>query len=193
MTTKTKNFSTSKIYKIEPNVKHEEHEIYIGSTTKQYLSQRMTAHRSNYDCWKRGLHKKMTTSFILFEKYGVENCIITLLESVNAKSFDELKMRERHYITSTKCVNKAIPLRTKTEYRQDNKDIIRENNKIYREANKESIKENKKIYYEANKNIIKEKRIVPFICICGSTCNNGQKERHFKSKKHINYTETINK
>jgi len=60
----TKNFSTSKIYKIEPNVKHEEHEIYIGSTTKQYLSQRMTAHRSNYDCWKRGLLKKMTTSYI---------------------------------------------------------------------------------------------------------------------------------
>ena len=178
MTTKTKNFSTSKIYKIEPNVKHEEYEIYIGSTTKQYLSQRMTAHRSNYDCWKRGSHKKMMTSFILFEKYGVQNCIITLLESVNAKSFDELKMRERHYITSTKCVNKAIPLRTKTEYRQDNKDIIRENNKIYREANKESIK---------------EKSIVPFVCICGSTCTYGQKARHLKSKKHINYTETINK
>jgi len=35
------NYQNGKIYFIEPICEHEENERYIGSTTKQYLSQRM--------------------------------------------------------------------------------------------------------------------------------------------------------
>ena len=61
------NYSNGKIYKIEPKCDHEEGEIYIGSTTKQYLSQRMQHHRSDYKLW---LEKKrnLTTSYKIFEK-----------------------------------------------------------------------------------------------------------------------------
>ncbi len=31
------DYSQGKIYKIEPIVEHDEHEIYIGSTTQKYL------------------------------------------------------------------------------------------------------------------------------------------------------------
>ncbi len=41
-------YNQSKIYKIEPITEHEEHEIYIGSATKKYLSQRLQQHKSNY-------------------------------------------------------------------------------------------------------------------------------------------------
>ena len=34
------NILTIKNYKIEPIIEHEEHEIYIGSTTKKYSTQR---------------------------------------------------------------------------------------------------------------------------------------------------------
>ena len=73
------NYSNSKVYKNEPIVEHEESDIYIGSTTKHYLSQRMDAHRADYKQWKDEKHNK-TTSFDLFDKYGLENCQIVLLE-----------------------------------------------------------------------------------------------------------------
>ena len=42
---KNRDYSKGKIYKIEPIVEHEPTEIYIGSTTKEYLSQRMVTHK----------------------------------------------------------------------------------------------------------------------------------------------------
>ena len=48
------NYNNGKIYKIEPIVDHDEGDIYIGSTTKHYLSQRMDKHRGNYKSWKNG-------------------------------------------------------------------------------------------------------------------------------------------
>ena len=54
------NYSNGKIYKIEPICEHNEDDIYIGSTTKQYLSQRMDKHRSDYKRWQQGkCHKLM--------------------------------------------------------------------------------------------------------------------------------------
>ena len=95
--------------------------IFIGSTTKEYLSQRMTAHRSDYRKYLNGKGSNIT-SFKLFAKYGIENCNIILLESVNANTKDELLAREAHYIKTITCVNKQIPLQTKKEYNQVHKD-----------------------------------------------------------------------
>ena len=54
MTTKApKDYSQGKIYKIEPTCDHEVRDIYIGSTTKQYLSQQMTNHRKQYLQWEK--------------------------------------------------------------------------------------------------------------------------------------------
>ena len=69
------NYSNGKIYKIES---HLGDKIYIGSTTKEYLSQRMDNHRGHYKVWKNGQGNK-TTSFELFDEYGIENCKIVSL------------------------------------------------------------------------------------------------------------------
>ena len=119
------NYNFGKIYKIEPIVDHDEGDIYIGSTTKQYLSQRLDTHRSKYKQWKNGKYSKVRV-FEIFDKYCVSNCQIVLIETVNAESKDELLAREKHYIKSFKCVNKCIPGRTKKEYYQDNNDTIKE-------------------------------------------------------------------
>ena len=45
------NYNNGKIYKIEPIVEHEEHEIYIGSTTD--FTRRKNSHKNNCNNEKR--------------------------------------------------------------------------------------------------------------------------------------------
>ena len=69
------DYAKSKVYKIWSPLGDK---IYVGCTTKEYLSQRMTTHRSTYTQWKKG-KRSIVTSFNLFEEYGIENCFIELL------------------------------------------------------------------------------------------------------------------
>jgi hypothetical protein len=166
------NYANGKIYKIEPIVESlDDGDIYIGSTVKEYLSQRMVAHRSSYNQWKNGSNSttKKVYSFNLFEKYGLENCKITLLEICSCNSKDELLSREAHYIKTLKCVNKKIPLRTNSEWIEDNKEQYLRVKMNYLDANREEIsakakqgrekdtsKINRKMYLEKNKEKIAE-------------------------------------
>ena len=102
-------YSNSKVYKIIGNVDNSIE--YIGSTRKQYLSQRMDTHRSAYKRWKNG-KGEFRTSFNVFEKYGIENCSIILLEQCdNIKTKDQLLARERYYMEqSPNCTNKMRPI-----------------------------------------------------------------------------------
>ncbi len=162
------NYENSKIYKIEPIIDHEDGDIYIGSTTKQFLSQRMDSHRSAYKLWK--LEKvSHIRSFDIFDKYGIENCQILLIDSYACQNKDELRRRENHYIRTIKCVNKNKPIRTKEEYIQYQK--------LYRETNKESL-------------YIKKKD--KFICKCGSNYTRVNYAQHCKSKKHQLYLNSQN-
>ena len=154
------NYNNGKIYKIVP--KCGDDIVYIGSTTKQFLSQRMSQHRSGYNRWKECKCNK-TTAYELFDVYGVENCEIMLIELVNCNSKDELYARERFWIESTNCVNKNIAGRTKVEYQEANREKIkeyretnREKTKEYREANREKLKQQHHERYVANREEIKE-------------------------------------
>jgi len=144
------NYANGKIYKIESTLGDK---IYIGSTTKAQLSQRMSKHRSNYKCWKVG-KAKLVTSFQLFDEYGLENCSIVLLEDCPCETIDQLKSREAFYIKSLTCVNKCIPLRTEKERYEENKEAILAKKKAYCEENKEVISAKNKDYYVVNKEAI---------------------------------------
>jgi hypothetical protein len=165
------NYGKSKIYKIQKI--GGDSEIYIGSTTKDYLSQRMDKHRSNYKYWKLR-HGRFITSFKLFDLYGVENCEIVLLESVNCNSKDELRAREGFYIQNNICVNKNVAGRSIKDYK-----------KLYYETNKENIKEKVNKYNEINK----EKINLQFTCDCGCKTSKKHKSRHEKSNKHLKLLE----
>jgi hypothetical protein len=96
------NYKNSKIYKIwSPKGP----KIYIGSTTKEYLSQRMDTHRYDYKSWKR-TNNNYIRSFVLFEEYGVENCFIELLEAKECNNLHEKLKLENEYISSLSCINK---------------------------------------------------------------------------------------
>ena len=212
-----KNYSQGKIYKIEPICDPEEGDIYIGSTTKDYLSQRMVQHKSNYKRWKNETDTKFITNFKLFDKYGVDNFQIVLLESVDANDYNELVAKEASYIRNLKCVNKVIPNRTYSEYKEENKEKIREKKKEYYDNNRNKISDKQKIWYvnnienvkqkyddnkpeiliahkqyrDSNKKKIKEYEILKFNCECGSLCVRKQKERHYRTEKHQLYLKSL--
>ena len=143
------NYSNGKIYKIEP-LNGEDGDVYIGSTTKEYLSQRMTAHRYDYKRYLEGKFNNVT-SFKLFDKYGIDNCKIILLELVNANSKDELHAREAHHIKLMTCVNRNIPLQTPKEHYEANKDAKLAYQKLYDDSNKEKKKERNRLAYQNKK------------------------------------------
>ena len=158
------NYSNGKIYKIESiNENQEEGDIYIGSTCKTFLSQRMSSHRSDYKLWKKGYLTSLLTSFILFNKYGVDNCKITLLESFPCESKDELHAREAYYIRLLKNVNRYIPLRTNKQWRMDN------------------IEDVKKYFLMRND--------IKITCQCGSVHGVTKTFRHVRTKKHLKFIE----
>ena len=144
------NYALGKIYRIEA-INGTEEEIYFGSTTKKLLSQRMGGHRADYKRFKEGKSTNYMTSFLIFDKYGIENCHIVLLESVNATSKDELIAREQHYIKSYECVNKVVAGRKLAGYHIDNKDDIAKRKAKYYVDNKVEILKQKAIYHEEHK------------------------------------------
>ena len=65
-------YENGKIYKIIGPIADEP--CYIGSTTKPYLSQRMTGHIRDYkNCKSIDQLKGKCKSIELFQKYGIKN------------------------------------------------------------------------------------------------------------------------
>jgi hypothetical protein len=141
------NYSKTKIYKIYSHIGDK---IYIGSTTNDYLSNRMAKHRYNYTYWKNGKGSHIR-SYDLFDLYGIENCIIELLEAKECINKDDKNKLEGEYIRKLECINKNITGRTDKEYREDNKEILINKHRKYNEDNKEIIRMKAKIYDDTHK------------------------------------------
>ena len=110
-----------KIYKIIDNTNGN---VYIGQTIQQ-LDKRLNQHRTRMSCTSRDIIKN--------GDYRIE-----LIEETDDKT------RERYWIDNTECVNKVMPGRSHKDWREENKDKIkqakREYDKIYREKHKDKIK-----------------------------------------------------
>lgn len=101
----TLRYENSKIYKIW-SLKGDK--IFISSTTKDYLCQRMTAHRLQYSQWTEG--KVRYIEFELFDEYGIENCQISLIEDYPCGSCDQLRARKDFHVGVIQCVNNKITI-----------------------------------------------------------------------------------
>jgi len=98
-------YQQSKIYKIYSDLGDK---VYIGCTTKKYLSQRMAKHKHDYTYfkkWRADTGFAFVTSYLLFDEYGVDNCKIELLETYSCNSIDEIRKREAHYIKTIPNIN----------------------------------------------------------------------------------------
>lgn len=92
------------IYKLHPMDETEDSILYIGSTTNP--KQRFKTHKTLYKIWK-STNKGYCSSFEVFEKYGVEQVIFSILEVIECETRETEKMRE--YETMSRynyCINK---------------------------------------------------------------------------------------
>jgi hypothetical protein len=133
------DYSKGKIYKIEPIIEHEEQDVYYGSTTRT-LSQRMANHRYNPLC----------SSKYLFQKYGVDNCKISIVETCNVKTKEELNLRESYYIQNNKCINRCTPLLSEKQLKNRRHEYYKQNKEYYNKKNKEWSEKNKERHKELN-------------------------------------------
>ena len=97
------------------------------------------------------INTNKTSSYELFDLYGVENCQIVLLEDYPCSSKDAKNAREGHYIKTIPCVNKYIAGKTMKENYQDNKEKKIEYQKQYNKENIIKYTEYQKAYREKMK------------------------------------------
>ena len=190
------DYLNSKVYKIEPRCLHEEEDIYIGSTAQTALCLRFQGHKKDYN------NRKGTCSVhALFDKYGVDNCEIVLLESCPCKTKDELFARESFYMKTMKCVNSHIMGRTKKEYRDshkvkialyqvkwrngEKKEEILQKRYDYHHEHREDMLLYSKNYYEKNKESISAKNKEIVTCECGCDLAKYTINTHRKTAKHL--------
>ena len=139
--------TNGKIYKIQ-NIGGDE--IFIASTNKKYLSQRMDTTRRDFKKWKKGEHA-LVRCFDIFQRFGVENCVIILLEAYPCESKEALKAREAYYIINNICVNKNIPNRNHKDSMKNWQVTHRDHWNQYL-RNRYAIKKNKLMLLNINNN-----------------------------------------
>jgi hypothetical protein len=139
------DYTKGKVYCIRS---YQTDDIYIGSTT-QALSMRIGGHRANYKLYLNNKYNYVTS----FEIIQYDDCYIELIELCSCLSKEELCKREGEHIRLMHCVNKYIAGRTIKQYREDNKDELKEYIKQYREEHKNELKQ----YRESNKDEIAER------------------------------------
>ena len=155
-------FEQAKIYKIRDI---NSNMCYIGSTCQKYLCKRLGHHKSCFRKYKDENDKsKIMTSFIIFEKYGLNNCIIELVENYPCSDKQELLKREGYYIENTECVNRCVSGRTKQEYQALYYTSHKEEKEHYRKfkakiytITPEKRKQYNKTSYEKHKETISQK------------------------------------
>jgi hypothetical protein len=165
------NYNNSKIYCIRSDLTDK---YYIGSTI-QPLSKRLYEHKKHYKKYLDNKYNYVSSFEILqLEKYYIE-----LLELCPCNSKEELLKKEGEYIRKYKneIVNKNIPCRTEKEWRNENKERLKENqDKI------------SKKWYENHKEELKTKKE----CECGGIFRYKEINRHLRTKKHSDYVKANN-
>ena len=137
-----------KIHSLNPDVK----EIYVGSTCD--FANRKYHHKRN--CNKpsdKKYHLKVYT--YIRDNGGWDKFMMTPIKMYPCKSKMELHIEERKNIEELNAtLNSSVPGRTDKEYREQNKEKIKQQKKEYYEQNKDKFKE----YQIKNREKLKEYR-----------------------------------
>ena len=82
--------------------------VYYGSTSLSG-TKRFNGHKSNYRAYKRDAPMRgPTSSYKVFDAYGIENCYFEILEEFRCSEFDVRRQKEGQLVRNNQnCVNKA--------------------------------------------------------------------------------------
>ena len=142
-------YMNSKIYKLVNDVNDD---VYVGSTYN-LLCRRMEKHRSHrFQYAHRPLYK-------LMNDLGVERFRIELVEDFPCENREQLRKREGYFIRQLGNLNMVIEDRTRKEYKEDNKDKIKEYMTTYREEKKDELLQYTKQYRDSHRDQIKQYKL----------------------------------
>lgn len=158
------DYQEGKIYKIKGG-----DELYIGSTTDK-LGLRFSCHKSNFN---RRRYSN-TSVFSLFEKYGIENCSIELIELFPCNTKYELFEREGFHIENNNCVNMQMPILT-IKQKKDHRKMY---NTGYRKKHKDELNKKSIQYRKDNVNKIEEQQSEKIECECGKKVRRDYLKKH---------------
>ena len=201
MAPKVIDYSKSVIYKIE-HVDNPEL-LYVGSTTD--FIRRKSQHKRDCNNIKSKEFNKKLYQMIRCNG-GIDNfkCIVIKEYICNSK-IELLIEEEKHRKELQANLNSIKAFRSieeekeyKKEYYQINKEHKKDYSQEYYQINKEHKKdysqeyyqinkEHKKDYYQEHKKQILQKLKEKITCSCGSVFNKGDKSKHYKTLKHINF------
>jgi len=143
-------------------------EEYIGSTTNT-LSTRFSNHKYDY---RRG---HIVASSILFTKYGVETCSITLISEQEMEKADARREERRLIEECQTAVNRCRPILEKGEH----KELCRKYDEEHRDENKQRCRK----YDEEHRDAIRSKRAERISCdICQRVVRSGDIVKHKRTK-----------
>ena len=156
-------------------------DCYVGHTTdfiRRKYEHKKRCCNENQEAYNLKVYK------CIREHGGWSNWSMIEIEKYPCNDSNEATARERYWLENLKpTLNCQIPNRSKKEYYEENKEHLKEYNKVWNEKNKEYKKE----WYELNKEKIKEKNYEKFTCDCGGKYTRINKLRHEKTKKHLAY------
>ncbi len=144
-------YARGKIYKL---ISNSTNDVYYGSTTQQYLCQRIAGHKYDYKKWKEG-KQHYCSSYEIIKYNDVQ---IILIENYPCNNKDELSKREGYYVINNLCINSHTPGRTHNE--------------------------SVKAYYLKNEARIKLYRGSKITCECGSLIARNNISTHRKQSAH---------
>lgn len=161
-----------KIYKIQCNDGY----FYIGST-KNELRVRLQDHKND----SKKERNKNYKSYEHINAIGWNNTKIELINEIQCNNKLELRIAENEEIK--KHLDNPLCLNTKSSYRneQDGKDWFKYKRDLVKK------KETDKKIYERNK----EKLLTKVTCECGAEIAECGLLRHYKTKKHQDYTNEV--
>ena len=111
------------------------------------MNRRFSAHKRDYRRRDKD-GTKFSTSWELFNEYGLDNCKIELIENFLCNSKEELHAREGQYQRHIDCINKNVAGRKLKEYLDYKREEISEYRKKFYETHKDRIlKQNKECCY----------------------------------------------
>ena len=192
------NYKNGMVYKLVCN-DLDITDIYIGSTV--CFRKRKYQHKHSCNNINNKRHNLKVYKFIR-DNGGWDKWNMILVATTPCNNKLELRQFERKYYEELNAtLNSDYPGRTKKEWVENNKEIIKikkkgwyQKNKEYlkikqnkyNEENKEIIKIKKKEWYQKNKDIIKIKKILKINCpICDKFITKNNIKRHQKNKKCI--------
>jgi hypothetical protein len=178
-------YSEGKIYKIIDNTNGD---IYIGSTcnTLRHRLNKHICHIAEFYTNKKKYYCR-AACIIMNGDYNIE-----LIKHYPCNNKRELELEETKYIKNTDCINSSGNGLSSKEYRELNRDKIKEKKRIYHIKNNDRILNQKREYRQLNSEIINEKQRIQILCTCGKYTSKVNKLRHELTKIHINYINSLN-